>query len=463
MVFGTIVHHETRRLLGQRRFGLLWLIWTALFGLALVNGWQQTRDYQQTYQTVVREQDLLWKRQGELNPHSAAHHGAYAFKPLNPLAAWEPGLGPFLGSNVFLEAHKQNGDRYRPAQDQLTLTRLAPVTVASLLQILLPLVTILMAYALFVQEREQGTWRLLLMQGVTPVTLFYGKWLALALTLTCLMALPVSAAVALMLSNGPLPAARLAIWSLAYALYALIFLWLSLLVSARAATSRGALLSLLALWFLNTVLVPRVGFEALYLLNPLPTAAAFQNAIAREQATLPDWETRLAKLKTELLKRYGVSEVSRLPVNLEGMVLQASEQDDARIFDRHFSTLYARYTADSQLYGRLGWLFPTVAIQSVSQALAGTNFDAHQHFLAAAEAYRQRLVGFLNQAIIDAPTQSAFERTVGNAFWQTVPTFAYQAPGLRAVLLSQLPALVALGLWCLALLALTPVLLRREA
>lgn len=72
-----------------------------------------------------------WLEQGEKNPHSAAHYGIWAFKPESPLAVFDRGVEAYLGVAVYLEAHKQNPTRYRPAADATAAAHFGELTGAS--------------------------------------------------------------------------------------------------------------------------------------------------------------------------------------------------------------------------------------------------------------------------------------------------------------------------------------------
>lgn len=460
-MLGLVLRHELKLLLRARRYHVLTLLCWVLLALALLTGWQQTRSYHASYASVMGRQQQMWERQGELNPHSATHQGLYAFKPWNPLNSWDPGLLPYLGATVFLESHKQNFDQSRAAQDQLRLSRFAPLTLSALFQVLIPLVVFLLAYGLISDERESGTLKMLLLQGLSPGQLFLGKSGALSVGLALMVVPPLLVGLVLMALDGPLPWGRLLVFGAVYTLYWLLAIWAGVLVSALAPDSRSVLLTLLGIWLLNVLVVPRAGLGWLQVAAPLPSTGAFQQAIQAEVDALPDWDARTERLTREQLAKYGVKTVAELPVSLEGLVLQASEEDDTRIHTAHFDRLYARYSQDSQRYALLGWLFPTVAVQTLSQALAATDFAHHQAFLAAAETYRQDYVGFLNRDIIQQPQQSSFEYTAGAALWKQIRPFGYRWPGVRAVLASQLQPLLALCLWVFGLVALTPWLLRR--
>ena len=103
-----------------------------------------------------------------MNPHAAAHYGAFVFKPVQPLSAIDPGLDPFLGVFVFLEAHKQQLARHRPIEDATPTRRLGQLTPASAALVLLPLLVVSLTFSSFAGERDQGTLRPLLALGDQP-------------------------------------------------------------------------------------------------------------------------------------------------------------------------------------------------------------------------------------------------------------------------------------------------------
>ncbi len=96
----------------------------------------QAKSQAQNATDLSRQQ---WLNQGAKGLHSAAHYGVYAFKPQMPLSFIDRGVEAYTGAAVWLEAHKQNDFRYRPAQDQTAVARFGELTAATVLQILLPL------------------------------------------------------------------------------------------------------------------------------------------------------------------------------------------------------------------------------------------------------------------------------------------------------------------------------------
>lgn len=101
----------------------------------------------------------VWTAQGPRNPHSAAHFARYLFKPAAPMAFFDRGVDSYLGVALHAEAHTQTPAQYRPAEDGGEIARFGEVTAATVLQAVLPLVIVPLAFGAFAKEREQGALR----------------------------------------------------------------------------------------------------------------------------------------------------------------------------------------------------------------------------------------------------------------------------------------------------------------
>jgi len=155
----------------------------ALLLLTLTTGyarWQTVRNEREAAQRRDRQQ---WLNQGERNPHSAAHFGVYAFKPRLPLSFVDAGMESFTGAAIWVEAHYQNPARFRPAEEGTALQRFGELTAAAALQWMVPLLLILLSFAVLTAEKEQGTLGLLLSLGVSRGNLAAGKALGVVAAL----------------------------------------------------------------------------------------------------------------------------------------------------------------------------------------------------------------------------------------------------------------------------------------
>jgi ABC-2 type transport system permease protein len=331
--------------------------------------------------------------------------------------------------------------------------RFGELTAATVLQLLLPLLIILLSFAAFAGEREQGTLRQLLSLGVPVKALAWGKALGIAGAL-CVLIVPAAllgvVALALTSENGMLEAsaARLG-WMLAsYLLYFGIFIGFSLAVSARARSAQFALLALLAGWIINGLIAPRALADLARVAFPTPSAFAFQQAIDRDMKG--DGHDLNEALKRRVLAEYKVSRVEELPVNFAGLSLQESEVHGNAIFDRHFSVLWNTYEQQDRLKQTAGIMAPMLAISSLSRGLAGTDFAQHRDFAQAAEQYRRLFIKQMNDDMTYHAGKQDFTYLAHPAVWASVPDFKYEAPATSWVLRQQRISLALLALWFMA-------------
>src|SRR5688572_15483051 len=232
-----IARKELTEILRDGRFRILSVAVLAVSVVSLMVGWKQYADVSRQHEEAQASTRRQWLNQSKRSPHSAAHYGVYAFKPKSPLAIVDTGIDPYVGVAVWLEAHKQNEFKYRPAQDRTAVERFGEMTAAETLQVLVPLFIILMTFSAFAGEREQGTLRQVLSLGVSRQQLAAGKALgiAAALGLVLLPATIAGVAALAFTSEGGLLAGdpMRAIWLAAsYLAYFAIVIALSLAVSA---------------------------------------------------------------------------------------------------------------------------------------------------------------------------------------------------------------------------------------
>ena len=245
----------------------------------------------------------VWLAQGAHNPHNATHFGQVAFKPAGALAFFEPGISATVGSGVLMEAHNQNPATLRAAEHGGG--RFGGSPAAWLLQLGLPLLVVVAGYAMWARERESGTLRLQLVQGGRWWPLLLGKAMAL-ITVTAAIGLPLAGGMFWASGGG----VRAALALLAYAAYALVWVGLTLAVSAWAAHARTALAMLLA----STLVLPRVMANVAERAHPSPSAQVFWAEVREAQREgFNSHNAADARAKTMLqatLQRYGVADPS---------------------------------------------------------------------------------------------------------------------------------------------------------
>ncbi|QNK68323.1 ABC transporter permease subunit [Variovorax sp. PAMC26660] len=417
---------------------------------ALAVGWAHQRDARAEQHAAQAMDYRDWLQQDKRHPHDAAHQGMHAFKPEAALAMMDPGINPYIGSTVWLQAHRQSEVKFNAAQDATGLQRFGNLSVGWILQVLGPLLVIVLGFNAFAGEREQGILRQTLSLGVPPLRLLGGKALALAVSLAVLLVpAAIIATIAVAVGAGPgerLDALlRLAAWAFGYAIYLGIFVFLVLGVSAASSTSRMAITVLLALWIGQAVMAPRVLSELSRAWFPSPTRLEFDQALNAERKAVSDevWQ-----------KNFGTTERwgRDVPLSKWGLALQLDDQSSYAVYDRHYGRLWNTWERQQTVQEWSGLLLPILAIRSFSMGMAGTDFAHHRSFTTEAELHRRDIQDLMSKDLVahaDPLGDRHFAYQAPHELWATVPPFDYHPPGAGWALLHQARSLAVL---CVALL-----------
>ncbi len=430
---------------------------------ALGVGWAHQREARAEQQAAQALDYRDWLAQDRRHPHDAAHQGMHAFKPEAPLAMVDAGINPYIGSTVWLQAHRQSEVKFNPAQDATGLQRFGNLSVGWILQVLGPLLVIVLGFNAFAGEREQGILRQTLSLGVLPLRLLAGKALALAASLAVLL-VPAALVAALAVGLGAAPderadaLLRLAAWSLGYAVYLGAFVFVVLGVSALCATSRAAITVLLALWVAQAVMAPRELSEAARAAYPSPTRLEFNQALQAELKQVSDRTWQQAFGTTE---RWGRD----VPLSKWGIALRLDDQASYPVYDRHYGRLWDTWERQQRLQEWSGLLLPLLAMRSYSMGMAGTDFAHHRSFTTAAELHRRRLQDLMSEDLVahaDPLGDRHFAYQSGPALWARVPPFVHQPPRVGWALRHQLRSLAVLCAGLLLAAAFAAFAVRRQ-
>jgi len=456
-----IARKEFRDLTRDGRFRLSAGIVGSLLLVASLAGFTAWREQAAQRDAAQDSMQALWFGQPAKNPHSAAHYGLWAFKPQLPLSFVDRGVDPYVGTASWLEAHRQNEFRFRPAMDATAAQRFGDWTAAAVLQHLVPLLIIVLAFGAFAGERERGTLRQLASLGVPTRTLMTGKALGVAAALALLLVPVAVVGSALVLSAmGADGLLRLGAMALVYLAYFAVALGATLVVSATARTARAALVVLLALWAVNGIVAPRLAADLARMAHPTPTARGFAAEVQQALANGIDGHSpagaRAKALEDSLRKAYNVATVEALPFNFNGFAMQRGEEHANEVFDHYFDRLWSRYAAQdrSQLVGAVA--SPLIAVRFLSMGIAGTDVAQHNAFASSAEAYRRVLNKRMNDDIAEhAKAGEAFSYQADESLWRSLEPFRYEAPGLGSVWRTHALSAVVLGLWLVGIVVLT--------
>ena len=390
--------------------------------------------------------------QGVKDPHSAAHYSIYAFNPVVPLSALDPGIDPFVGETVWLEAHVQNDLLNRPLQGSTALERTGLADPAGLFVRFAPLVVFLLAFSAVARDREQGTLSLALSAAATGRAIAAIKISAVASVATVMLAGALAMiGLAGIVQGGAAGDAwlRVALWVCAATGYVVVLSVVGVLAGLLAPTARTGFGALLLFWLIAVLGALPAASAAANRSRPLPS---FQEMKIRLERDAPAyWTPEVgAERQALLMRRYGAADEAELDaqrVNLRGLELDYAERLSQAVFDREIGAFYRRVLDQDRLYAALAWLSPAIAFDAASAALAGTDFRHHLAFIDGAEQYRRALVNRMNADLIPNPARSGVLHTSDGRLWAEIPEFAFLPPGWHTALQSSAGPLSALAGW----------------
>lgn len=465
-----LIARDELRLMMRNRVAVIGFALAVLLTLvAAVSAWSHQAGVAELRARYAGSAHEAFEAQPERHPHRVVHYGTFIFRPLSPLAAFDPGVDTFTGNSMFLEGHRQNTANFGDVRQSSQLVRFGQLTPAFVLQVVAPLLLIFLGFGSLARETERGTLSLLLLQGASRGAVVRGKLLALS-TVALLAGLPAMLGFALIAGQPGAALLPMAVIVLGYFAYLALWVVMVLLVSAVVRRSRDALLALIALWAVTVVLLPRVASDVASASVPLQNRLQTDIAIARDLRQMGDSHNPddpfFARFQQSVLEEYGVSRVEDLPVNYKGLLALEGERMTSELFDRYAAESFGAQARQNRLVGFASLFSPPIALRNLSMAAAGTDFSAHRQFLEQAEAYRFDLVQRLNRLQAEAVSyaddtakdlDANRRKRVSADHWQQMPAFEFRSPRGGQQARDALPGLAVVLAWlgaCGGLLAL---------
>ena len=414
------------------------------------------------YQTEARQD---WVNNPDKHPHRMAHYGNFAFRPKSALSVFDFGMESFLGNTIFLEAHVQNTTNFSEAEFSTGLLRFGEISIAMILQVLLPLLIFFLGFGCIATERENGTLKILLSQGLSWRKLILGKSLGIT-SVVMILYLPVIIITILtwiLLQKIKInldETMRLLLLSVSYFLYLSIFSIIAVVVSAVSKTSKNALTSLIGLWLLFTILLPRASQSLGAYLYEIPSKAKFYAQIEADVIKTGDShntnDPHYKALKDSLLAVYKVDSVQQLPFNYSGFQMREGERISASIYNIHLAKLRDIYANQNSFSKIIAFVNPFLAIKNLSMALAETDYASYQDFQDQAEAYRYHISQEMNELQIKyisnkAKNSASKINIIDKKNWEASDDFVYKPSKISLVFANEWLSILSLIAWILLL------------
>lgn len=432
------------------------LIFLLVLAISVIFGNRQTAKQQAHYQKAQDELRQKWEAIDAMNPHSAAHYGTYVFKPTNLLSGLDEGVSRVTGNVLRVEGHVQNEIVHSEASQMQFVSKFGKLKSALLLQYVLPLLLIFLAFHSVSSEKQSGRLKLLVLQGAKPTTLVWAKTLSVWLYGVGLLTLTVLVYALFNLSSldGEV-ATRALFFYLSYGLYYFIISALTVLFSARWQNATVALTSMLGIWILWTIFLPNILMSSVERWHHMPSRNTFQEAMREDRSKGIDGhnptDERGKELVRQTLEKYGVDSLSQLPINFDGLRMQADEDYGNIVWDKHFGNLRDVLAQQKRSYQLAGFVNPFISLQNASMGFAASDNFHHQEFLVQVEHYRRDFIKALNdEHAYGGSTTGDWGWEANNAFFKSVPDYEYQPATVSSVLPQYIMDLLLLIGWVVA-------------
>ncbi|HEX6427861.1 MAG TPA: DUF3526 domain-containing protein [Niastella sp.] len=438
-------------------------VWLALIIYAAVTGYAtyiSQNELRTNYQKKARES---WEANPDKHPHRMAHFGSFAFRIKHPLSMFESGMESYTGNAVYLEAHKQNTINFSEASFSTGLLRFGEISLAMLVQIVLPLILFFLGFNAVAQHRENGTLKMLLSQGAGFKEIVWGNSIGLFLTGVAFL-LPVLVSMLWVVSIRNHAAANpcLFIRCIVIGCSAVIFLWIisvvAICISTTSNNGAAALLKLLGIWLMLAIVLPKTVQAIGSYVHPAPARIQFETAVEAAILKLGDShnpnDAHFKKLKDSVLTANKVDSIQQLPFNYSGFIMMEGERMSAMLYNEHLQKLYNIYDKQNNISYDAAFIDPFLSFKNIAMAFSGTDFTAYRHFQQQVEAYRYQLAQTMNglqMKFISNKKLSSTDKpySIERTHWTAFPDFHYQYQDISVIARQQWIALAAMASWLL--------------
>ena len=375
-----------------------------------------------------------WDEMEASNPHSAAHYGTYAFKPVSVLNSIDEGINSVTGNVLRLEGHRQNDIVFSEASQSLMISKFGKLKPSLIFQFIIPLLLIFFSFNTYMSERNSGRLKLMMVQGASLRKVVFSK--VLSIWFIGLFLLLITLFFQLLFNINNLNSdvfLRLFIIFLSYSFYYLILINITVLLSVIFKSSTAALSLTVLTWVFWTIFFPTIMGNTTEKLSPLPTRIEFKEAMSEDRSKGIDGHNprgeRRDALEKATLEKYNVDKLEDLPINFSGIVMQEDEEYGNMVWDKHFGDLYTQLEKQKSNYQLSGLINPFASLQNLSMGSSGSDMFHHLDFLTKAESYRRIFIKTLNDEYAFGGSKTG-ERgwKATNEFFRSVKDFKYELP-----------------------------------
>ncbi|MEO0473342.1 MAG: DUF3526 domain-containing protein [Bacteroidota bacterium] len=434
-----IIKNEWQYLSRTRLLQGMSLVFSLVLLLSIVLGSYQHQKQAEAHETAREHLRAQWESIDGMNPHSAAHYGTYVFKTPNLLSSLDEGVNSITGNVIRVEGHVQNEMVHSEASQMKTVSRFGKLKSSLILKYMVPLLLIFLGFSAVSIEKESDRLKLIILQGASSRQLILAKTVSVWLfgVLLLLLVAGAHSFMNLQVLNTDILQRTFLLLSM-YALYYFIISGLTIFLTTRWQHASLALTTMLGIWMIWTVFLPNVLMSSVEKWHPLPSRNTFKTAMKEDRSKGIDGhnpsDKRAEELKRKILQEYGVDSISQLPINFDGITMQADEEYGNQVWDKHFGHLREVFGQQKRSLQFSGLINPFISLENASKGFAATDNLHHQDFLVQVESYRRKMIKMLNdEHAYGGSTSGDWGWEADNEFFLSVPDFSYSPPTIGSV------------------------------
>lgn len=431
-----------------------------LYLFTLINGVLYFRENSEVRRNAQEESYQQWLNQEDKGPHSAAHYGLYAYKPVPLLSIMDKGMDEYLGTTTWMEAHNQNEVIVKSIDDANSLVRYNSLTIGFVWQFLFPLILLIISFNSVTKEKENGTLTMLLSTGVSGGYILKGKVWGILKAFFLYVFLPqwIILGITLVVNdNGELQRSLMFLFIALffYSVLYVITINISVALSGMMKTSSQVLILCIGFWISASFILPRLYGSVAKQLYPTPSSYEFTDIVLEQRSKGMDgkgsYEIFQQKLKDSLFAHYKVDRIEDLPIGFAGVALQQSERRDYAAYDKNYGNVQKQFTKQDKFIS-IGSVFsPILAMRNISFGISETDIYRHFDFTEQAETHRRDIATKMNNDIIEHGSSigkpEGHKHNAGKELWKTVDNFEYKHAPFTEILSNQWWSIMALGIW----------------
>lgn len=458
MAKNLILKREYQALVSSSLFKVFCFVAWGLFAFALWNG---VNYYQKNTEARIVAQEKTyqqWLNQEPKSPHSAAHYGFYAFKPMPLLSIMDRGMDDYLGNATWLEAHLQNEVQLRAIEDGNSLVKYDALTIGFVWQFLFPLILLILTFNVITKEKENGTMVMLLSTGVSTRYILLGKIQGILKGFLLFIFIPqvLLLSIILAINAGNIIVEDFLSYAIVIFFYLLLYYLvanISVFLSAVMRTSSQVLVISVGFWVVSAFILPRVYGTIAKQVYTTPSSFEFTEIVMNIRNNGLDGKTSYEefnkKLEDSILRKYKVDSIQQLPVSFAGIATQAGEERDYIAYDKNYGELHQKFVSQDKLMEVGNVLSPLLAMRNLSFGLSETNIYRHLDFTNQAEKHRRMIQKVMNdhQTVHGVHTDKDGKYNADHHLWKEIPPFKYERPGLLTLIKNQFWSLFSIIIW----------------